>query len=712
MIALVGNQSSAPNANAKLSYQDLSGLRTINATFEIVANQTGPYCNEWQDVDLTRNVYGYGRDRKCGLFDLTVYRGYELGLTNWLMSLGDAIALADTDVYILQETIVLCAEIADTFRDDDQGLQYGDTMDDGIDPCQFPDSYQQMTITVQAGGVYEGGKIMESFKNISIYEDSMKYVNRFICNCLFLSVWDDEWLQTCQPCAVTQTYCTAVNMRGELYCPPGQQPTKQADGTYGCQLCDVDFYSIYKSLDECIACPAGSVCDREGTVIPFSQPGYWRKNPWSIQPLFYEPYQRKYEFSFKSAGPGTPKASSGYYTFHKCKNDEVCRGGKNSTCGDGHWAGTPICGVCMLNHYEMMGGCIECGPSENVEMMLMVIMVMAMIAMTIFTAWFLAVDLRSDISEEKEESKDESASASRATKLKMLLSYTQVFGSNEGTFEIPWPKEFLDMMDSVKSVMEFNPVDMPVLNIKCVSTSNFYSKYYVMVLAPPGLMSYFSLCALYGGSYLRGQGAKIGVLPWVLRRKMAIFNDNAWQLSFWMLLIIYPQVSKIVLQLLNCKKFDIFSEEYDDEGNPKNVFYEKYLDIDLSIDCNSLEYLFHEIFLGWPTFILYPVGVPVFFFALLQQARKSVAWTKRLSFMFTTYKEAYWWFGESHVRMQYVCVYACMHACVHACTRVRVHPCMRVCVSSPRPAPPSPALSCPSPDRTSPALNHTPPAPL
>ena len=111
------------------------------------------------------------------------------------------------------------------------------------------------------------------------------------------------------------------------------------------------------------------------------------------------------------------------------------------------------------------------------------------------------------------------------------------------------------MMDSVKSVFEFNPVDMPVLNIKCVSTSNFYSKYYVrcgwgggglphafpvriggrrcwlrhhapappthpaypqvMVLAPPALMSYFSMCAVYGGNYLRGQGKKIGVLPWV-----------------------------------------------------------------------------------------------------------------------------------------------------------------------------------------------------
>jgi hypothetical protein len=202
-------------------------------------------------------------------------------------------------------------------------------------------------------------------------------------------------------------------MKQELYCPPGQQPTKQADGTFGCQLCDVDFYNLFKSMDECIQCPRGSVCDREGTVVPYAQPGYWRKNPWSVQELFYEPYHRKYEFDFY------------YYRFHKCKNDRICLGGVNSTCADGHWAGTPICGVCEANHYEMMGGCIECGPSENVESLLLMVMFMAFIGMTIFTAWFLAVDLRSDISEEKEESKDESASASRATKLKMLLSYTQ-----------------------------------------------------------------------------------------------------------------------------------------------------------------------------------------------------------------------------------------------------------------------------------------------
>jgi hypothetical protein len=286
---------------------------------------------------------------------------------------------------------------------------------------------------------------MDAFKNISISENAMKYVNRFLCGCQYVTVWDDEWLETCQPCAITLSYCTRVNMRGELYCPPGQEPTKQADGTYGCGLCPQQKYSLDKSLDTCNFCPQGSVCDREGTVVPYAEPGYWRKNPWSVQEFFYEPYDRQYEFDFDT------------YFFHKCKNAFICKGGKNSTCEYGHWSGAPMCAVCMPKWYTTMGRCIECGEQKAVAQLLVLTGVMVGLAATIFTAWFLAVDLRSDISDEKEESKDESASASRATKLKMLLSYTQVFGSSDSTMEIPWPPEFIALMDSVRASSSLIP---------------------------------------------------------------------------------------------------------------------------------------------------------------------------------------------------------------------------------------------------------------
>jgi hypothetical protein len=37
-------------------------------------------------------------------------------------------------------------------------------------------------------------------------------------------------------------------------------------------------------------------------------------------------------------------------------------------------------------------------------------------------------------------------------------------------------------------------------------------------------------------------------MPWVARRKLAQFADNSWQLTFWMLMVAYPQVSRNVLR--------------------------------------------------------------------------------------------------------------------------------------------------------------------
>jgi hypothetical protein len=114
---------------------------------------------------------------------------------------------------------------------------------------------------------------------------------------------------------------------------------------------------------------------------------------------------------------------------------------------------------------------------------------------------------------------------------------------------------------------------------------------------------------------------------------LATFTDAAFQITFWMILIIYPNVSRVVLQMLNCRPFD---------GSGDNQ--ERYLVADLTIDCTDNKYLFHLIFIVVPTLVLYPLGVPLGFFFLLNQAKLSVTWTKRLSFMFTTYKEEYWWF--------------------------------------------------------------------
>ena len=105
----------------------------------------------------------------------------------------------------------------------------------------------------------------------------------------------------------------------------------------------------------------------------------------------------------------------------------------------------------------------------------------------------MKVDLTADISDDGETNQDEQKAASRATKMKMLMSYMQVFGGND-EFDIPWPKSFTKMMGAVKNVVDANPLAMPVLNVNCVAHSDFYYTYYFGICFPPMMISYF-ICA-------------------------------------------------------------------------------------------------------------------------------------------------------------------------------------------------------------------------
>ena len=55
------------------------------------------------------------------------------------------------------------SQVADKWKDDDLQLSLTDDVaamrEEGIDACEYEDSYQRFTITVLANGVYEGGKV-------------------------------------------------------------------------------------------------------------------------------------------------------------------------------------------------------------------------------------------------------------------------------------------------------------------------------------------------------------------------------------------------------------------------------------------------------------------------------------------------------------------------------------------------------------------------
>jgi hypothetical protein len=276
VIATVGNQSSAPNEEAKLSYVDLSGARTVNATMEIVVNRTAGFCQLEREtlyvgkrkdtaLDIPANLNVDGLP-KCGLYNKAIYHDIEVGLSDWLSAITVAISMAPGDVFILEQSIVICDAAEREFygtklvnrkgKATDLGKEYlkvlapqtmfqqceyfTDENGDGESEDLEADAYQQFTITALATGTYEASKIKSFWTNISLYESAMDYVNRYLCGCYVdgvNTVWDDDWQKTCDHCAVTQLYGIRVTERPEIYCPGGQELLAGVGGIYSCGVC-------------------------------------------------------------------------------------------------------------------------------------------------------------------------------------------------------------------------------------------------------------------------------------------------------------------------------------------------------------------------------------------------------------------------------------------------------------------------------------------
>lgn len=112
------------------------------------------------------------------------------------------------------------------------------------------------------------------------------------------------------------------------------------------------------------------------------------------------------------------------------------------------------------------------------------------------------------------------------------------------------------------------------------------------------------------------------------RFSLESFTSRLLTFFFWIILLIYPSVSRVTLEALNCRTLD--------SGR-------RYLVSDFRIDCDSSLY---RAYLPAVTIalILYPVGIPVMFFLLLKFRRNTHPWDDNLSFLYKAYRPTYWWF--------------------------------------------------------------------
>jgi hypothetical protein len=102
-----------------------------------------------------------------------------------------------------------------------------------------------------------------------------------------------------------------------------------------------------------------------------------------------------------------------------------------------------------------------------------------------------------------------------------------------------------------------------------------------------------------------------------------------WKLFLYGLFLIYPSVSSTVLRHFVCKQIDDNS----------------YLWADLRVQCYTDRWTTYA-FVSFGLILIYPVGIPVFFFALLKVNQKDLKEPRiksQLGFLYAGYRLEVWW---------------------------------------------------------------------
>jgi hypothetical protein len=396
---------------------------------------------------------------------------------------------------------------------------------------------------------------------------------------------------------------------------------------------------------ECVKCGAGMRCNE--TDIAFdavrSEPGFWQVKSW---------YEKGEQQTLKML---------------KCPNlkDEICLGGNDEmvaglTCRAGHTG--PLCTTCAPDY--QLGAeslCIYCKEKVGISRTVVVIGCVSFVVCIILAVYAyhhnhditVAIRRRWHACQHAVGAKHKLHSKSSpirkrtgghlgvSMRFKILLGLFQVTTQFINNFDIAWPSNFA----AAVSLFNFINVDLP--NMGCVVNINYVDKFLSAVLTPLFMGAPFALAFIACGVIFRARG-----LP---RRENGRMNrvlhmrNLALKAILYLLFLVYPSTSSIILRMFHCTELK----------NGKS-----YLTADMSIECGShsaiktqmfgAEYSF-AAYQGWAAFtiLVYPIGVPLFFFLVLWWERHALYVGKghetnreleeELGFLYAGYERQYYW---------------------------------------------------------------------
>jgi len=207
-------------------------------------------------------------------------------------------------------------------------------------------------------------------------------------------------------------------------------------------------------------------------------------------------------------------------------------------------------------------------------------------------------------------------------KFKIFISFLQISYSLVNDLDFRWPSTYRTTMSYI-GVSSLDFLFENITGADCFSQDNYYFMYLFMVLAP--IVVVFLI-----------------ILFWVVPRELDLccwrnYSKEAkarnslqtWRLVLYFLFLIFPVCSSSVLRHYICDNVDGTS----------------FLAQDYRVKCftslwNIISYLSASFIL------IYPVGIPVFFFIMLRNNRhrlNDVRTRAKLGFLYGGYKEDRWW---------------------------------------------------------------------
>ena len=207
-------------------------------------------------------------------------------------------------------------------------------------------------------------------------------------------------------------------------------------------------------------------------------------------------------------------------------------------------------------------------------------------------------------------------------KLKIMLSFLQIATNLSSGLDITWPslyKSFLLNFD----VINFTSILGNVTSSECIGAVTYYRELLVMMLAP---LAAFTGCAVL---YLLPSHFDLLCFRHQTLQAKTRLRMKFWKLFLYCLFLIYPSLSSTVLRQFVCLSIDST----------------QWLLTNLRVQCYTSDWYFYS-YVSIPFIVLYPIGIPLFFFVLLASNRHNLHERRvqaQLGFLYASYQHSLWW---------------------------------------------------------------------